>query len=110
MTPTVPDDAIPQRQYRNRKRLLYVIGLAFLQYLIAFWSWSVVPGNAAPGHGIEGARVIWAVAQFPLFYVFGEPFFDSLLIADAIIWGVALGWALPAFITKQRSRRAARLA
>jgi hypothetical protein len=99
------DNAVLQRQKRNRKWLWRVIGIGFLQYLIAFYSWSLVPGNAAPGAGIERARIVWAITKFPLFYVFGRQlmFFDSLLIADAIIWGVVLGSVLSAFTTRQSS-------
>ena len=102
-------DAIPQRQKRNRKRLLYVIGVALPSI--------PVPGTALPGttpqlqnaiRYCRSARIIWAITKFPLFYVFGRQlmFFDWLLIVDAVIWGAVLGWALPAFITKQSSRQA----
>ena len=91
----------------NKKRIVWVLVIAFIQYLLAFCSWSLVPGNAVTGAGSDLARVIWAFTKFPLFYLFPRDLlhFDLLLIADAVIWGAALGWLIPAIFRKATNRR-----
>ena len=84
-----------------------VLAVAILQYVLAFYSWSFVPGNAAPGSGSNVARVLWFAASFPLFWFFPRALmsFDSFLICDALIWGLVLGWLVP--LLRRRTRSAA---
>jgi hypothetical protein len=77
-----------------------VIAVAIAQYALAFYAWSAMPGNAAPGAGSSIAPILWRTMSFPLFHVVPRDFegFQSLLVSNAVIWGVAVG-----FLTRRLS-------
>jgi hypothetical protein len=81
-----------------------VLAVAIAQYLVAFYSWSLVPGNAAPGAGSDTARVLWIANSFPLFWLFQRnlQMFQILLVCDAVLWGFALGWLAPMLLRRFR--------
>jgi hypothetical protein len=81
----------------KRRTVVWVTGIAVVQYVFAFLSWSMAPGNSVPRAALTSARSAWAVMSFPLFYLFPRDLmhFDFLLIMNAVLWGVALGWGLP---------------
>ena len=83
-----------------------VLAVAIAQYLVAFYSWSLVPGNAAPGAGSDTARVLWTATAFPLFWLFQRhlQMFQILLVCDAILWGLTFGWLAPVLLRHFRQR------
>jgi hypothetical protein len=85
-----------------------VIAVAIAQYILAFYSWSAIPGNTAPGAGSRPAAILWMTMSFPLFYIVPRDFeaFQSLLIFNALIWGFAVGFFVPRLF--QRFERTAR--
>jgi hypothetical protein len=85
-----------------------VIAVAIAQYMLAFYSWSLVTGNVAPGASSDTAGVLWMAMSFPLFYVVSRdfPVFQPLLVCNAIFWGFAFGFLLPTLL--QRFRKTAR--
>jgi hypothetical protein len=93
---------------KSQKRILAVLAISLIQYLLAFYAWSFVPGNAAPGTGAGSARIVWYVMKFPMFYLFPDEllFFNTFFIADAVIWGVTLGWILPVFCRQRPASEA----
>jgi hypothetical protein len=76
------------------------LAVAITQYIVAFYSWSLVPGNAAPGAGSDTARVLWIATSFPLFWLVprNSQMFQVLLVCDAVLWGFAFGWLAPALL------------
>ena|SRR5436305_3727655 len=85
-----------------------VIAVAIFQYMLAFYAWSAIPGNAAPGAGSSTAPILWITMSFPIFYLVPRDFdaFHSLLVCNALIWGFAVGFLVPMLF--QRLRRTAR--
>jgi len=85
-----------------------VIAVAIAQYVLAFYVWSAIPGNAAPGAGSSSAAILWTTMSFPLFHIVPRDFeaFQSLLICNALIWGFVVGLFLPNLF--QRFRRTCR--
>jgi hypothetical protein len=85
---------------RTVARIATMLAVAIAQYIAAFYSWSLVPGNAAPGAGNEAASLLWIAASFPLFWLFprNSQIFQLLLICDAVLWGFIFGWLAPVLL------------
>jgi hypothetical protein len=58
-------DALVGQVKGSRRRLFTAVAVAFLQDVVAFYSWSLSLGNAVPGHGVAFARTVWDIAKFP---------------------------------------------
>ena len=122
VVPTATDSHVPEHRGRRYSAIMQrltgargmvriagvVIAVAIAQYTLAFYAWSVIPGNAAPGAGSSTAAVLWITMCFPLFYIVPRDFeaFQSLLVCNALIWGFTVGF----FVSRlfQRSQRTAR--
>jgi hypothetical protein len=81
-----------------------VFAIAIAQYMVAFFSWSLVPGNAVPGSGGDTARIVWVATSFPLFWIFQRNLqtFQILLICNAVLWGFTFGWLGPVLLRRSR--------
>ncbi len=81
-----------------------LIAVAIGQYMLAFYGWPLVPGNAAPGAASNAAIVSWITMSFPLFYLVSRDFpsFQALLVCNAVIWGFAFAFLLPRLLRRFR--------
>ena len=82
-----------------------VLAASIVQYTLAFASWSMVPGNAAPGTGNGTSRILWLTMSFPIFWLLPRdfPIFQMPLVCNSVVWGLALGF-LPVLLQRVRQK------